>query len=218
MGLYSNKGLYSGYKKNNKERQAEDYYSTPTEEVENILSTLKYDFTDKTILEPCVGGGHMAAGIMNYLQDNNQTPKKLIGTDIKNRGFISSSWELSYGDDLDFLGDDYPFNKADVIIMNPPYATLEPFFIRALEIVQEKLVVLCRTQALESESRYENIYKTCPPTDVYQYVDRVQCWRNGEKPTTSSVQAYCWLVWDKTAPAPEYPRFHFLRRANKKED
>ena len=38
MGQYSNKGLYNAYKKNNKEREENDYYATPTREVENILS------------------------------------------------------------------------------------------------------------------------------------------------------------------------------------
>ena len=43
--------------------------------------------------------------------------------------------------------------------MNPPYSTLEPFLIRALEIAQDKLIVLCRMQVLEGEGRYEKIFK-----------------------------------------------------------
>lgn len=46
MGQYTNKGLYNAYKKNNKEREEKDYYATPTAEVENILTTLGYDFTN----------------------------------------------------------------------------------------------------------------------------------------------------------------------------
>ena len=70
MGQYTNKGLYNAYKKNNSEREEKDYYATPTNEVVNILNTLKYDFSNSTILEPCVGGGHMALGINKYLEDN----------------------------------------------------------------------------------------------------------------------------------------------------
>ena len=51
---YNKKGMYAGYDKNHKERDALDYYSTPTKEVINILNTLKLDFNDKSILEPCV--------------------------------------------------------------------------------------------------------------------------------------------------------------------
>jgi hypothetical protein len=212
MGQYSKQGLYSAYKKNNKEREENDFYATPTDEVYNILKRLDYDFSDQIILEPCIGGGHMAQGIMNYLNEKGQTPKKLYGTDIKDRDFKDDNWSCSYG--LDFLADDYPMEHADVIIMNPPYSILEPFLIRALEIADKKLIALCRMQVLEGEGRYENIFIDNPPTDIYQYVDRIQCWKNGEKPTSSSVQGYCWLVWDKEKNY-DAPRMHWLRRADK---
>ena len=67
MGQYTNKGLYNAYDKNHKERNKEDYYATPSEEVLNILETLGLDFENKIILEPCIGGGHMAKGIEEYL-------------------------------------------------------------------------------------------------------------------------------------------------------
>lgn len=51
---YNKKGLYNGYDKNHKERDALDYYSTPTEEVINILETMQLDLSDNIILEPCV--------------------------------------------------------------------------------------------------------------------------------------------------------------------
>ena len=54
MKNYTVKGLYNSYDKNHKERNALDYYSTPTKEVINILNTLKLNFNDKSILEPCV--------------------------------------------------------------------------------------------------------------------------------------------------------------------
>ena len=210
MGQYTNKGLYNAYKKNNKERAEGDYYATPTSEVINILETLGYDFSNQTILEPCVGGGHMVAGIQKYLDLHNQTPTALKGTDFKDRGFTSNIWKLQY--DLDFLADDYPIDTADIIIMNPPYATLEPFLIRALEIAKDKLIVLCRMQVLEGSGRYDNIFKDNPPTEIYQYIERIQCWKGGIKPTGSSAQGYCWLVWDKQKSAAA-PTLHWIHRS-----
>ena len=210
MGQYTNNGLLNGYKKNNKEREELDYYATPTAEVVNILETLGYDFSSKSILEPCIGGGHMVAGIQMYLNTHNQIAAALKGTDFKDRDFRSNIWELQYG--LDFLADDYPIDKADIIIMNPPYATIEPFLIRALEIAQDKLIVLCRTQVLEGAGRYNKIFKDNPPTDIYQYVDRIQCWKGGVKPSGTSAQAYCWLVWDKKAFAAA-PKLHWIKRS-----
>ena len=210
MGQYTNKGLYNGYKKNQKEREELDYYATPTAEVKNILDTLGYDFTGQTILEPCIGGGHMIAGIQKYLDENEQIPAQCYGTDFKDRDFRSTKWDLQYG--IDTLSDDYPIDKADIVIMNPPYSTIEPFLIRALEIAQDKLIVLCRTQVLEGASRYNNIFKNNPPTEIYQYIDRIQCWKGGKKPTGSSAQAYCWLVWNKKAPAAA-PNLHWIHRS-----
>lgn len=209
MGQYTNKGLLNGYKKNNKEREALDYYATPSKEVFNILKAINANLDGCTILEPCIGGGHMAQGIENYLTFSQQNPWRMIGTDIKDRGFKGKNWELIY--EQDFLSDDYPVETADIVVMNPPYATLEPFLIRALEIAKKKLVVLCRTQALEGVSRFNNIYRDNPPTAIYQYIDRIQCWKNGEEPEGSSAQAYCWMVWDKTAKTKE-TTFHWIHR------
>ena len=216
MGQYTNKGLYNAYKKNNKEREEKDYYSTPTDEVINILTELNYDFSNQTILEPCIGGGHMAKGIEAYITMTEQNNITLIGSDVQDRGFVSDTWECNYGDEFDFLKDDYPLTTADIVIMNPPYSILEPFLIRALEIATDKLIVLCRMQVLEGEGRYEKIFINNPPTAVYQYVDRIQCWKNGEKPEGSSAQGYCWVVWDKKAAAA-HPTLHWLRRCDKQK-
>lgn len=210
MGQYTNNGLLNGYKKNNKEREELDYYATPTAEVKNILDTLGYDFNSQMILEPCCGGGHMITGIQQYLDAHDQKAE-CYGTDFKDRDFRSNKWILSYG--LDFLDDNYPLPTADVIIMNPPYATIEPFLIRALEIAQDKLIVLCRAQVLEGAGRYEKIFKDNPPTDIYGYVERIQCWKGGDKPSGSSAQMYAWLIWDKTKPVGDGPVWHWLHRS-----
>lgn len=97
MGLYSKTGDYSGYDKNNKERDALDYYSTPTEEVTNILDTLNIDFNNTIILESGCGGGHMVQGILDYITNNPLSMKSinLITTDIQDRGNITSSTFLT---------------------------------------------------------------------------------------------------------------------------
>ena len=213
MGQYTNKGLYNKYDKNNKEREKLDYYATPTAEVINILKTLNIDFTDCSILEPCVGGGHMAEGIESYLTYNNEAVNAFtIGTDIMNRGYVNPCWELKYGKDYDFFSDDYPYDNIDWIIMNPPYSVIEPFVIRALEIAGKGIIMLARLQFLEGAGRYDNILKENPPTDVYVYVDRIQCWKDGIKPEGSSAQAYAWFFWNKEKEDKE-TKLHWIRRA-----
>ena len=101
--------------------------------------------------------------------------------------------------------------------MNPPFKLIEPFVIRALDIADKGVLMFGRLQFLEGEGRYNNILKQNPPTDVWVYVDRIACYKNGDfsiKP--DSIQAYAWFYWDKEKTFLE-PRLHWIRRIDKKE-
>lgn len=207
MGIaqYNKKGMYNGYDKNNKEREALDYYSTPTEEVENILSIIKID---GSILEPCAGGGHMLKGIYNIIPDAN-----VIATDIKDRG--CKDYDIKTGKDYDFISDNYPINNIDYIIMNPPYSVIEPFVMKALSIADKGVLMLGRLQFLEGEKRFKTIFSDNPPTDVYVYVDRISCYKNGDtKQKMASAQAYAWFYWDLNNS--HSTQLHWIRRFDKK--
>ena len=211
---YNKKGMYNGYDKNHKEREALDYYSTPTEEVTNILNTLNINFIGKTILEPAAGGGHMLQGIKNYLADNINNVT-IIATDIQDRGCK----DIETGAAFDFLSDEYPYkDNIDYIIMNPPYSIIEPFVMRSLGIANKGILMLGRLQFLEGEKRFENILAEYPPTDIYVYVDRIACFRNGDiSQKMSSAQAYAWFYWDieKVNTTIYNSKIHWLRRADK---
>ena len=211
---YNKKGMYNGYDKNHKEREALDYYSTPTEEVTNILNTLNINFIGKTILEPPAGGGHMLQGIKNYLTDNVNNVT-IIATDIQDRGCK----DIEAGAAFDFLSDEYPYkDNIDYIIMNPPYSIIEPFVMRSLGIANKGILMLGRLQFLEGEKRFENILAEYPPTDIYVYVDRIACFKNGDiSQKISSAQAYAWFYWDieKVNTTIYNSEIHWLRRADK---
>ena len=201
MGQYNKKGMYSGYDKNNKEREALDYYATPPQEVTNILKTIELEITAQDyVLDPACGGGHMMKGIVDYF------PKvQLVGTDIKDRTtqLIKDLKENTnstyyYGKEYDFLSDEYPVKECDYIIMNPPFSIIIPFVQHSLDIAKKGVLMFGRLQFLESVARYEKIFIDNPPTDVWVYVDRVACYKNGDFSTKpSSVQAYAWFYWDK---------------------
>ena len=90
-----------GYDRNHKERQQNDFYATPSEEVENIL---KHEDLIGTVLEPCCGKGH----ISKMISEN-----KIISTDLIDRGYGICR--------LDFLSNAYPYERnIDTIITNPP--------------------------------------------------------------------------------------------------
>lgn len=201
MGQYNKKGMYSGYDKNNKEREALDYYATPSQEVTNILKTMGLEITAQDyVLDPACGGGHMMKGIVDYF------PRvQLVGTDIKDRTtqLIKDLKENTnstyyYGKEYDFLSGEYPIKECDYIIMNPPFSIIIPFVQHSLDIAKKGVLMFGRLQFLESVARYEKIFIDNPPTDVWVYVDRVACYKNGDFSTKpSSVQAYAWFYWDK---------------------
>lgn len=216
---YTTKGLYNSYDKKHKTRDQLDYYATPTEEVENILNILNIDFNNSTILEPCAGEGHMGAGIAHYLVDRCSQWCTLICTEYQLReNKFSDVIEINFGEQYDFLSDNYADAlkyqpPIDWIIMNPPYATIEPFTIRALEMAQKGVIMLARLQFLEGKNRYENILSINPPTDVYIYVDRIRCYKGGDPDVnTAAAQAYAWFVWDKEKKSQE-TICHWIRRA-----
>ena len=121
---------------------------------------------------------------------------------------------ISTGEDYDFLADNYEMPPSDIdwIIMNPPFKTIEPFLIRSLEIAEKGVVMFARLQFLEGQHRYDSILKENPFTDMYVYVDRIQCWKDGVKPEGSSAQAYAWFIWNKEKENDE-PIIHWIRRA-----
>lgn len=214
MKQYTKKGLYNSYDKKHKERDALDYYSTPSAEVTNILNILNLDLSNTIILEPCCGGGHMYKGIQDYITKDNY-PDVIMATDIAER---ASQYQFPHetGIQYDFLSDDYKLpidTHIDYIIMNPPYSTIEPFTIRALEIAEKGVLMLGRLQFLEGKNRYKNILKDNPPTDVYIYIDRIKCYKNGdETDKSSSAQAYAWFYWNFEEKNITYPRLHWIHR------
>lgn len=189
---YNKKGLYNGYDKNHKERDALDYYATPPKEVTNILNIMQLNLKNQSILEPCAGGGHMLEGILAY-----EPEAKIIASDIQKRSSLTT---ILTGKEFDFLSDEYPLaQNIDYIIMNPPYGVIEPFCMKALGVASKGVLMLGRLQFLEGQSRFNKIFNECPPTDVYVYIERINCFKNGDfNNPQASAQAYAWFYWDFT--------------------
>lgn len=189
-----------GYNKNHKDREINDFYATPPTEVTHIL---EYEELKGIVLEPCCGMGHMIEGIrMSGFKG------EIIATDLIDRGI----GEI----DLDFLSESYPYTEnIGTIIINPPFKLIEEFVNKSLEIAQEKVIVFARNQFVESESRYNNIFKNNPPTRIYQYVDRVACAKDGDfSKVIGSSMAFSWFVWDKKDTSNS-TRFYWIRRSDK---
>lgn len=220
MGKYDKSGGYAGYNKNNEEREPLDYYATPPEEVANGILTVKpwnlNNTKNITILEPCAGGGHMIKGIRDSGFEGG-----IVGTDIAAHPKI----ELQFGDVIladeiyDFCSTNYPYEDGiDYIVMNPPFSLTIPFVNHALDIAKKGVLMFNRLQFVESQKRYDLIFKYNPPNKIYQYVDRINCAKSGDfSKKLNGTQAYAWFFWDKKK-AYSSTEFYWIRKAGKTDE
>lgn len=197
---FDKKGGYAGYDKNNKEREALDFYATPPQEVYNILKVMDLKFNSSDIiLDNSCGAGHLIKGIQQYCNEKNYFPT-IIGTDIKDRFTEPFEGAKIYtGKNYDFLKEEYNIGPAtvDYCIINPPYSVCTPFIQKSINMSEKGVLALLRLQFIETQKRYEEIFSIFPPTKTYVYVDRINCAKNGEfDKYKNSAQAYAWFWWD----------------------
>ena len=101
--------------------------------------------------------------------------------------------------------------------MNPPYKDIKEFLKKSVIKTNANVLCLCRLQTIETIKRYEEIFKDNPPSDVFVYVDRIACAKNGDfNKDMSAIQAYCWLYWDRTKSYTD-TKLHWIRKYNKIE-
>ena len=90
-----------------------------------------------------------------------------------------------------------PYDLPQSVITNPPFKWFTEFVNHSLSIASEMVCVFARINALESASRFNDIYGELPPTDVYLFCNRVKCLKGDIDDGGSSAVMYCWLVWDR---------------------
>lgn len=154
----------------------------PPHAVEELL---KRETFSTYVLEPSVGGGHIA----EVLERNGH---KIQAFDIVDRGY----YKTEVHDFLNVSKEDIKFSPD--IITNPPYALAKEFVEHALDISMDstKVAMFLKIQFLESKKRYE-LFKKYPPRKIYVFVNRVNCGKNGVFGKESSAVCYAWFVWVK---------------------
>lgn len=163
-----------------KERVDKDFYATDPKAVKYLLE--KESFSN-SILEPCVGAGHIA----EVLKDNGYN---VMAMDIVDRGY-------PYTIVQDFL--EYNEKFGGDIITNPPYKQALDMVQHSLELISDghKVAMFLKIQFLEGKKRRE-FFKEYPPKYVYVFSGRVNCFRNGDMTNKdSSAVCYCWYIWEK---------------------
>lgn len=188
------------------ERDELDWYVEPERATRQLLARERFM---GPVWDPACGGGN----IIRALVDNGH---RALGTDIKRRVDKSVGW---FHGERDFLKMDRPV--AGNIICNPPYYRAkgtEAFVRKAIELAWGKVAIFATLQFLAGAARASGLYQECKPTRVWIITPRVSCppgqyLAEGGK-AQGDTKDYCWLVWDKTAPAPAQPAMDWLTAAD----
>lgn len=143
----------------------------------------------KSAYEPACGEGHIAEVLREYFGT-------VTATDI---------FDYGYGDGIvDYLTDSEAERAADWIITNPPFGDKpEAFLMKALQFASVGVALLVQLRWLETEGRYERIFRDNPPTIVAFFAERVPIHKGLWNPRGDTATAYIWVIWIKDkAPLP----------------
>lgn len=162
-------------------RQLNNFYATHPSCTADILREEEFY---KDVLEPFCGVGSMSEVI-------KQNGHNVLSYDIVDRG---------YGLVGDFYRTEFPRRKYD-IITNPPYDNVIDVVFRCLDICKEKVAVLMPLRYLSSGSRYNELYKKCPPKRVYVYQERICIAKNADfekyNDAGANMEIYAWYIWER---------------------
>lgn len=165
------------------EREMHDYYATDPDVLKHLIS--KYDIPN-VVLEPACGGGDLS----KWLESNGH---KVYSYDIVDRG---------YGEQQNFFEMMKVPEDCMCILTNPPYKYATEFVLHALELlpVGGQVVMFLKTTFLETERRFNEIFRNTPPRFVYQFIRRALCAKNGdfvEARKQGSAVSYAFFIWEK---------------------
>lgn len=171
-------------------RVENDYYATNPKAVEMLLTN--YIFDASTILEPCVGEGHIANVINNFFINK----REITGIDLVDRGYPNTI----VADFLTYETD----KKWEGIISNPPYSLAMEFIEKGMELLEDngQMAMFLKIQFLEGAKRKE-FFEKYPPKYIYVFRNRMATWNNGQPvdPKTgkkwATTMCHAWFIWEK---------------------
>lgn len=164
------------------EREKNDYYATDPLAIDELL---KKETLNHNVWECACGGLHLS----NKLKE--------LGYNVRTSDLVKRVEDDNI-EVLDFLS--YQGKYDGDIVTNPPYILAKEFVLKALDIVNEgnKVVMFLKLLFLESQNRYEELFKLYPPKKIYVFSKRVRCQINGDfSKKDSSAICYAWYVWEK---------------------
>lgn len=184
--------LAGGNPKN--DRVENDYYATNPEAVIKLFSN--YTFDAQTILEPCVGGGHIAKTINDFFSNK----RDITAIDIVDRGYPNTIVTdfLTYETDKKFEG----------VITNPPFSLAQEFIEKSIKLLDDngQIAMFLKIQFLEGIKR-KDFFEKYPPKYIYVFRNRMATWNNGQpfdidgktgkQKRWATTMCHAWFIWEK---------------------
>lgn len=173
------------------ERQSEEFYSTDPIFINHILGRESWlNNPELKILEPSAGVGTLSDRFF-----------ELTGNRMDTYDLIPRREDII---EADYFKTDFS-NKYDVILTNPPYLKdgkntttgVTDFVLKALKEVKVggAVIMFLKTLYLESQIRYEKLFKDNPPSKIYIYSDRINCYKNADTSYKQSAVSYSVFLW-----------------------
>ena len=126
-------------------RVENDYYATPFEATEAILSR---EELHGSILEPAAGEGHISKVLREHYPNS-----QIISTDLVQR---DDRFGCGIVGGVDFLTENYP-EKFNNVITNPPFSLAKEFAEKALEVSTGKVILFAGQVPCASLGSYGNM-------------------------------------------------------------
>ena len=156
------------------DRQKDDFYATPLEATEALLSVESFK---GSIFEPCCGQGHISKALIKH------------GYDVESSDLVDRGYGISR---RDFL---FEREKRDNIITNPPYAKMALLMAEhAQKIAKYKTALLLKLTFLEGVARLE-FFKKHPPARVWVFSKRLSLMKDGQA-HKGGMMCLAWFVWE----------------------
>lgn len=133
--------------------------------------------------DPCAGEGHMSEVLKEYFFGVYESDVHDYGVGHKIGSFV--------GEGPDVIPRP---RKCHWVIANPPFNVSVAFFMRAWKEADHGVALLLRTNWLEGQSRYQNVFKYHPPT-VAVFSERVPMCKGRWDPDGSTATSYAWFIW-----------------------
>lgn len=170
-----------------------DCYGTPPWATRAILHREPELINVSVVLDPVSGQGYMAKELEEYPRGAFPLKRTVLASDLRKGKHI-------YGKGgVDFLSrKSYQRSSIDATCGNPPFSLTCEIVERAIEVTRPGGLVAMfqRTQLLESDGRYQRLFKVGDLKCLYPFVQRVNTYPEGQVDhRESGKMAFGWFVW-----------------------